>query len=76
MRICRLTSVDVPRQFNKGIVAKMQKMDIILTNYESLRISQLNFCAVNFDIVVLDEAQKIKTPGKVKTPMKKSYVGE
>lgn len=67
MRICRLTSVDVPRQFNKGIVAKMQKMDIILTNYESLRISQLNFCAVNFDIVVLDEAQKIKTPGTLVT---------
>lgn len=67
MKICRLTSVDVPRQFNKGIVENMQQMDIILTNYESLRISQLNFCAVNFDIAVLDEAQKIKTPGTLIT---------
>ena len=65
--IDRLTSKDVPRQFNRDIVDRMQKMDIILTNYESLRISQLNFCAVEFDIVALDEAQKIKTPGTMVT---------
>ena len=46
MAINRLTSKDIPRQFNKSIVDWMQGMDIILTNYESLRISQLNFCAV------------------------------
>ena len=63
----RLTSKDVPRQFNRDIVNRMQKMDIILTNYESLRIAQLNFCAVEFDVVVLDEAQKIKTPGTLVT---------
>ena len=63
----RLTSKDVPRQFNKDIVGRMQKMEIILTNYESLRIAQLNFCAVEFDIVALDEAQKIKTPGTMVT---------
>ena len=40
---------------------------IILTNYESLRISQLNFCAVEFDVVALDEAQKIKSPGTLVT---------
>lgn len=62
-----LTSKDVPRQFNKKIIDKMQKMDIILTNYESLRISQLNFCAVTFDIVALDEVQKIKSPGTLAT---------
>lgn len=65
--IDRLTSKNVPRQFNRKIVDDMQKKDIILTNYESLRLAQLNFCAVEFDIVALDEAQKIKTPGTLVT---------
>ena len=67
MKIIMLTSKDVTRKFDKSIVDKMQKMDIILTNYESLRISQLNFCAVEFDVVALDEAQKIKSPGTLVT---------
>lgn len=67
LNICRLSSRDIPRQFNKAAVDMMQKMDIILTNYESLRTSQLNFCAVEFDIVALDEAQKIKSPGTLVT---------
>ena len=67
MQVLRLTSRDVPRHFNKEIIAKMQSADIILTNYESLRTSQLNFCAVEFDVVVLDEAQKIKSPGTMVT---------
>jgi len=72
LRISKLTSKDVPRQFNKDIVDKMQGMDIVLTNYESLRISQLNFCAVEFDIVALDEAQKIKSPGTMVTNASKA----
>lgn len=67
LNVNRLTSKDVPRQFNKEVVNAMQGMDIILTNYESLRIAQLNFCAVEFDVVALDEAQKIKTPGTLVT---------
>ena len=67
MTINMLTSKDVPRKFDKDIVNRIQKMDIVLTNYESLRISQLNFCAVEFDIVALDEAQKIKSPGTLVT---------
>lgn len=67
LRVSRLTSKDVPRQYNADVVKAMQGMDIILTNYESLRIAQLNFCAVEFDIVALDEAQKIKTPGTLVT---------
>ena len=50
-------------------------MDIILTNYESLRNSQLNFCAVEFDVVALDEAQKIKTPGTMVTNAAKALKG-
>ncbi len=72
LRINRLTSKEIPRQFNKQIVDRMQQSDIILTNYESLRISQLNFCAVEFDIVALDEAQKIKTPGTLVTNASKA----
>lgn len=67
LKITTLTSKDVPRKFDKRIVDLMSKEDIILTNYETLRISQLNFCAVNYEIVVLDEAQKIKTPGTLVT---------
>lgn len=67
LSISRMTSKEVSRQFNKQMVDNMQKLDIILTNYESLRIAQLNFCAVEFDIVALDEAQKIKTPGTLVT---------
>lgn len=67
MQVLRLTSRDVPRHFNKEVIDKMQSADIILTNYESLRTSQLNFCAVEFDVVVLDEAQKIKSPGTMVT---------
>lgn len=67
LKIFRLTSKDVPRKFNKDIIDDMQKMDIVLTNYESLRISQLNFCAVEFEVAILDEAQKIKSPGTLVT---------
>ena len=75
LNISRLTSKNVPRQFDRVVVGKMQKMDIILTNYESLRISQLNFCAVDFDIVALDEAQKIKSPGTLVTNAAKALKG-
>lgn len=75
LKINMLTSKNVKRQFDKNIVEKMQKMDIILTNYESLRISQLNFCAVEFDVIALDEAQKIKSPGTLVTNAAKALKG-
>ena len=75
LRIHRLTSHEVPRKFDKNIVHAMQQMDIILTNYESLRNSQLNFCAVEFDVVALDEAQKIKSPGTMVTNAAKALKG-
>lgn len=67
LNIVRLTSKDVPRKFDRDVIDKMQRCDMILTNYDSLRISQLNFCAVEFDVVALDEAQKIKSPGTLVT---------
>lgn len=67
LNITRISSKDIPRKFDRATVEKMQGLDIILTNYESLRNCQLNFCAVEFDIVALDEAQKIKAPGTLVT---------
>lgn len=75
LSITLLTSKEIPRQFNREKIQEMQKMDIILTNYESLRISQLNFCAVEFDIIVLDEAQKVKSPGTIVTNAVKALKG-
>lgn len=76
LTINRLSSKDVPRQADKKIVAKMQQMDIILTNYETLRNAQLNFCAVDYDVVVLDEAQKVKSPGTLATNAVKALKGK
>lgn len=67
LNVSRLSSSDVPRKYSKVLVDRMQKMDIILTSYEAMRNGQLNFCAVQFDIVALDEAQRIKTPGTMVT---------
>lgn len=75
LSINRLSSKDVPRYADKNIVERIQKMDIILTNYESLRNAQLNFCAVDYDVVVLDEAQKVKSPGTLATNAVKALKG-
>lgn len=61
-----------PVIIHRGIISKepnqddinwISSQDIILTNYETVRSSQFNICAVDYAAVVLDEAQKIKTPG-------------
>lgn len=67
MKVTTLSSQQVPRKFDRKSINMMQQCDIIITNYETVRNCQLNFCAVNFDIVVLDEAQKVKTPGTLVT---------
>lgn len=67
MKVTTLSSAQVPRKFNRKSIDMMQQCELIITNYETVRNCQLNFCAVNFDIVVLDEAQKVKTPGTLVT---------
>ncbi len=42
---------------------ELQIQQVILTSYETLRIYQATLCLVDYAIVALDEAQKIKTPG-------------
>lgn len=67
LKVQRLMASDVPRQFNQQVIDAMQGLSLILTSYETMRNAQLNFCAVDFEVVVLDEAQKIKTPGTLVT---------
>ena len=60
------------RKFSRDTVEYLQSKKIILTNYESLRVYQLNLCAVDYSLVILDEAQKIKTPGTLITNVSKA----
>tara|TARA_R110002050_G_scaffold168155_1_gene299272 strand:- start:3760 stop:7011 length:3252 start_codon:yes stop_codon:yes gene_type:complete len=62
----------ISRDFSRSEVSELQRKQIILTNYESLRSFQMNLCAVDYSVVVLDEAQKIKTPGTLVTNVSKA----
>lgn len=62
----------IGRDFSRSDVSELQRKQLILTNYESLRTYQMNLCAVDYSIVVLDEAQKIKTPGTLVTNVSKA----
>ena len=53
----------ISKKPNQDDVDWLQAQDIILTNYETVRSGQFNICAVDYAAVILDEAQKIKTPG-------------
>ncbi len=65
-----------PRTLDREFVKKMSQKQIILTSYEGLRSGQLSFGAIDFAIIVLDEAQKIKTPGTQVTNAAKALKGE
>ena len=52
---------------NKKEALQLQKQQIILTNYETIRNYQATLCLVDFAVVALDEAQKTKTPGTLVT---------
>ena len=67
----RVVTSKVAKHFTKGVdrnfIQFLQHRHIILTNYETVRSYQFSFCATNFAIVALNEAQKIKTPGTLVT---------
>ena len=48
---------------NQQDAKRLQSRQIILTNYETVRSYQISLGLVDFAIIALDEAQKIKTPG-------------
>ena len=50
---------------------RISQADVVLANYEAVSDYQLSFGAIRFATVVLDEAQKIKSPGtRVTTAVK------
>ena len=53
----------ISKKRNDSDIEWLKTRTIILTNYETVRSYQFNICAVDYAVVVLDEAQKIKTPG-------------
>lgn len=57
------------RHVEHGVLktAGLQQLDWILTNYESLARFQQQLLAMDFDTVVLDEAQAIKNPDAIRT---------
>jgi SNF2 family DNA or RNA helicase len=61
-----LTKENNPGQ-NQSDARKMQSRQIILTNYETVRSYQISLGLVDFAVIALDEAQKIKTPGTLVT---------
>lgn len=48
-------------------IETLQKKHIVLTTYETMRKKQFTFCAVDWAVSILDEAQRIKTPGTLIT---------
>lgn len=69
------TITSSPKTLEKPFIEQLSKKQLVLTSYETLRRGQLNFCAVDFAIIVLDEAQKIKTPGTLVTNAAKALKG-
>lgn len=66
-RLKVLPITTAPKEYNPTFIEMLSKKQIVLTSYETMRRAQLNFCAVDFAIAVLDEAQRIKTPGTMVT---------
>lgn len=64
------------KTFDGTFIKNIRQHQIVLTNYETVRSYQMNFCAVDYAIVVLDEAQKVKTPGTLVTNSVKALKGE
>ena len=48
-------------------VKRLQKTDVVLTTYETVRDFQLDLGLIHWATVIIDEAQKIKTPGTLVT---------
>ncbi|MGL5235146.1 MAG: SNF2-related protein [Empedobacter falsenii] len=66
-----LTKENIPIQ-NQQDAKRLQFRQIILTNYETLRSYQISLGLVDFAVIALDEAQKIKTPGTLITNASKA----
>jgi SNF2 family DNA or RNA helicase/HJR/Mrr/RecB family endonuclease len=61
---------------NQQDAKRLQSKQIILTNYETVRSYQISLGLIDFAIIALDEAQKIKTPGTQITNASKALKGD
>ena len=52
---------------NKGFVASHAYKHIMVVGYEAMRRGQFTLAAIDFAVIVLDEAQKVKAPGAMVT---------
>jgi len=62
---------DLPNSIND-----LKNGTLIIISYSTLRRYQLQLCKVNWNIVILDEAQNIKTPGRIVTNAAKALKAE
>lgn len=76
IKIDLFLSKDISKKICQSDIDKLSSCNLVLTNYETLRSCQLNFCAVDFSIIAIDEAQKIKTPGTMVTNALKALKGD
>jgi SNF2 family DNA or RNA helicase len=56
--------------------SEIGNIPLIITTYETLRINALKFCAIEWGVVILDEAQKIKNPNALVTHSTKALETE
>jgi SNF2 family DNA or RNA helicase len=64
LKILRLYGSSLPKLLEGP---QLMNRQIVLTTYETLRKQQLRLCRIDWSVVILDEAQKIKTPGTLVT---------
>ncbi|MFQ3579299.1 MAG: SNF2-related protein, partial [Bacteroidales bacterium] len=74
----KITLIHAGLQDIQTLLATAQESahQLVLMNYETLRNYQLLICALDYTIVVLDEAQRIKTPGRLTTNAAKALKAE
>lgn len=61
---------------NTDLLINATKDDVIITNYESLVANGVEFASINWSIIALDEAQKIKNPNTYISHVVKSLKSE
>lgn len=69
---------DIPKGDHEipEVLEELRKPNLILTNYETFRDAQLTFGQINFGLMAIDEAQRIKTPGTMITSAIKAAKAE
>ena len=71
-------SSDIPKGDHEiaEVLEELKKPNLILTNYETFRDTQLTFGQIDFGLMAIDEAQRIKTPGTMITSAIKAAKAE